>query len=259
MLDPHLNRRPVSRATYAALAITLVAASVSIAAVQQRLSVVSGSIADPMNGALPGVTLVLTNVQNESKFEVRTDASGRYEFVGVPAGDYLFEARLPGFSTFKGKVTVTTDVQRDLTMELGTVQETITISAGPSTAASAVVAAAPAARARRPLPDCGSAQRADGRVVVGGNIRAPVKLLDVRPVYPPHLGAMGAGGAVVLKGRIGIDGRVEDLKVVSTAHQDLASAAVDAVSRWEFDATLLNCTPIATAITINVNFEPERR
>ena len=75
---------------------------------------------DPTNGVMPGVTLGLTNVATDAKYEVRSDSTGRYEFVGLPPGDYLFEAKLPGFMTFKGKLAITgQNVQRDLMMEIG--------------------------------------------------------------------------------------------------------------------------------------------
>jgi TonB family protein len=254
MLDPHLNRRPVSRATYVVVAAVLAVVTVSMAAAGQRLSTLSGSIADPMSGMLPGVTLVLTNEQSQAKFEVRTDPSGRYEFVGVPPGTYLFEARLPGFATFKGTVEVTGEnVQRDLTLQVGSVEETVTVRSGQS-GGNAPPARPASPRPKRPLREC-AAPQPGGQPFVGGNIRPPRKLVHVSPVYPPDLAASGIAGQVVLRGRIGTEGAVEDLNVVSSPHQGLSAAALDAVSRWEFDETLLNCTPVAIGITARINFE----
>lgn len=256
MLDTRRNRRPVSRRAYGAAAAAMIAVTAAIVSAQARFASLTGSIVDPMNGVLPGVTLVLTNVANESKYEVRTDGSGRYEFVGLPPGDYLFEAKLPGFMTFKGKLTIAGEnVQRDLALELGTLQETITVAnsrSAPSAPTPAPVV--PTASSPRPArPPCGDAP-ADGRVRVGGNVRPPMKLKDVRPIYAGHLASQGIEGTVILRGRVGTSGLVEDLEVVSTPHRDLANAALDAVRQWEFTETLLNCQPVAVAIGITVNF-----
>jgi len=91
-------------------------------------------------------------------------------------------------------------------------------------------------------------------VQVGGSIRPPLKLKDVRPFYSPQLATQGVEGTVTLKGRIGTDGSIEDLEVVSTPNADLAQAAMDAVRQWEFTTTLLNCKPVPVSIGINVNF-----
>ena len=92
---------------------------------------------------------------------------------------------------------------------------------------------------------------------MGGNLRAPWKFVDVRPSYPEHLRTAGVTGSVNLAARIGIDGLVEDVRVLSATDPAFASAATDAVSRWEFDATLLNCVPLTAEINVAVSFELE--
>jgi TonB family protein len=258
MLDARLNRRPVSRASYAAMLLAMLAITIPIASAQGGFASLTGSIVDPMNGVMPGVTLVLTNPQTQAKYEVRTDATGRYEFVAVPAGDYLFEAKLPGFASFSGKISIgAQNVQRDLTLDVGSLQETITVMSSRTAPSNYAPSPARAALPKRPLPDCATrpeSAAAAGAVRVGGNIRAPHKLKDVRPLYPSHLASQGIEGTVVLQARIGTDGLVEDVTVVSAAHQELGYAASDAVRQWEFDATLLNCRPIAVSMRVTVTF-----
>ena len=259
MLDNRRNRGPVSRRAYAALAVLMMGVSIAIASAQGGFASLTGSIVDPMNGVLPGVTLVLTNVERQAKHEVLTDSSGRYEFVGLPPGDYLFEAKLPGFMTFKGKLTVAgQNVQRDVTMEIGSLQETITVAnsrSNPTTSARHVESAP---RPKPQRPPCGSAAVSSapvsGVLRVGGNIRPPMKLKDVRPIYDAHLAAQGVEGTVLLKAVIGTDGAVENLDVVSTPHAELGYAAADAVRQWEFTETLLNCKPVPVTMTVTVNF-----
>lgn len=255
MLDTRLDRRPVPRAARAAVAAAMLAVTIAIASAQSGFSTLTGSIVDPMQGALPGVTLVLTSTQNGSKWEVRSDGAGRYEFVGLPPGEYLFEARLPGFATFNGRLSLSGQaVQRDLALEIGSLTETITVASSRTNPVMPSTAPPKPALKKRPRPACGSASTLPTAVRVGGNIRAPVKLRDVRPVYPVHLATAGVEGTVVLKGSIGEDGMVADLSVVSSSNPELAAAAADAVRQWEFDETLLNCKPIAVTFTANVSF-----
>lgn len=259
MLDPEVNRRPLSRLACAATLLALLSASIPLTgvAVAQVFGTVTGSIVDPTNGALPGVTLVLTNTQTQAKHEVTSDAAGRYEFVGLVPGEYLLEAKLPGFAALRGSLTVPgQNVQQDLKLEVGSLQETITLTASRSNPGSAT--APPTLREPlkpRAAPACGNS-RQDG-TPVGGNIRPPHKLLDVRPVYPASAIQAGAHGTVQLESRIGTDGQVEEVKVVSTPHADLASAAVDAVRQWLFDPTYLNCVAIPVKMAVTVNFQLE--
>jgi TonB family protein len=259
MLDTRINRRPVSRSAYAGVLFATLALTITIASAQGGFASLTGSIVDATNNVMPGVTLVLTNPQTQAKYEVRSDASGRYEFVAVPAGDYLFEAKLPGFAAFKGTLTIgAQNIQRDLTMDVGTLQETITVTSSRSAATAASVPPPPrAALPKRPRPECGSGS-ASGRLQVGGHVRPPMKLKDVRPIYPAHLATQGVDGTVTLKARIGTDGMIEDVEVVSAPHADLGHAAADAVRQWEFDETLLNCKPIAVSMNVIVNFGLQR-
>lgn len=255
MLDKRRNRGPVSRRAYAAAGAAMIAVTIGIASAQGGFASLTGSIVDPMNGVLPGVTLVLTNVATQAKYEVRTDRTGRYEFVALPAGEYLFEAKLPGFMAFKGKLAVAgQDVQRDLTLEVGSVQETITVANSRSNPVAPAPPSSPTAVPRRPAAGGCSAFVPASGPAIGGNLRPPMKLRDVRPIYAAQLAAQGIEGVVTLKGRIGTRGLIEDLEVVSTAHPDLAQAAADAVRQWEFTETLLNCEAVAIPIGITVNF-----
>ena len=45
------------------------------------------------------VTLILTNAQSQAKYEIRTDRNGRFEFVGLPPGDYAGKPGCPGSQT----------------------------------------------------------------------------------------------------------------------------------------------------------------
>jgi TonB family protein len=264
MLNAHVNRSPVTWrirvATTAALAgVALVGAGLGAAA--QTLSTFSGVVVDPTKSGIPRATVVLTNEERQTKHEVRSDEAGRFEFVGLPPGEYRLEARVPGFSTMKGSVRVAGyDVGLTVTLSIGSVHETVTVSSAPP-------AAAPTAAGQQVSP--GSAAPGQGSrstslaaaegcrpSAAGGQLTPPRKLKHVPPVYPADLAAAGIGGTVVLDGRIGTDGTIDAVDVKEAVDPRLATAAADAVRQWRFSPTLLNCAPVEVNITTTVRFVP---
>jgi TonB family protein len=255
MLNEQTNRRPMSRAASLTTLVAMLALVIPVtgAAVAQVFGTLTGSIVDPMNAAVPDVTLVLTNTQTSTKHEVRSDRTGRYEFVGLVPGDYTLEAKLPAFATLRGRVSITGQaVQQDLKLEIGSLQETISVTASRSRTDAPSAGTAGNPLRRKDPPKCGGA--AQSGTPIGGNIRPPVKLYDVRPLYPASAIAAGAEGTVTLNSRIGTDGTVEDVQVVSTPSSDLANAATEAVRQWIFDPTYLNCVAVPVTMNVAVNF-----
>jgi TonB family protein len=255
MLNVRLNRTPTTGRTRivtiaAALALAVLIAGFSAAA--QRFARFTGSIFDPHNGTVPKVTVILTHAQSQAKYEVKSDESGRFEFPALPAGEYRLEAKYPGFMTFTGTVGVgAEDLHRNLALQIGLLQETITVSAAPGTAT-----AADPVRAPRPVVQ--QSRKACTPTAAGGNIRPPMKILDVRPIYPQHAQEAGAAGTVQLQARIGPDGNVADVQVAETPHPDLGTAAMDAVRQWQFTPTLLNCVPVGVSMNVTVTFQLEK-
>lgn len=76
----------------------------------------------------------------------------------------------------------------------------------------------------------------------------------VVPEYPPEARAAHISGTVVLEVRIGRDGRVHDLSVISSPSTSLATSAQWAVSQWQYRPYVLNGIPIEVWTTINVVF-----
>lgn len=250
MLNAQLNRGPATRPARVASSLALIALTVVVAGLGARaqdFATFSGSVVDPMNAGVPQVTVILTNVQTQAKHEVRSDATGRFEFVGVPPGEYRLEARYPGLASLNGRMTVTgQDVQKTLAMEIGTLQETITVAASRG--------AAPPERRPRDKPASIPAIKPCTTTASGGNIRPPLKIRDVKPQYPQSAIDAGVEGAVQLEARIGGEGFVTEVAARETDHPELATAAMDAVRQWQFTPTLLNCTPIDVAMIVNVTF-----
>jgi protein TonB len=95
-------------------------------------------------------------------------------------------------------------------------------------------------------------------VRVGGNIKPPMKLKDVRPIYPAAMREAGLSGVVPLEAIIGADGTVASVRVVSAqVHPGLAVAAAEAVRQWQFTPTLLNGKPVEVVMSVTVRFDLE--
>jgi protein TonB len=90
-------------------------------------------------------------------------------------------------------------------------------------------------------------------VRVGGNIKAPTKTKDVRPIYPQIAQSARVQGVVIIEATIGADGRVKDARVLRSIPL-LDQAALDAVKQWVFTPTLLNGVPVPVIMTVTVNF-----
>jgi TonB family protein len=258
MLDAHTVRTPATRSFRFITAAALLTATVVVAGAQSGPSVLSGMVIDATGSPVPDAAVTLTSKASGAKFEVKTDGAGKYQFVPLPADDYLLEAAYPGLKKGATDIRLSgASVSHIFALSLGTLQETITVVGGSDASRIDVVrkVGAPSVVERdmerqafqRDLDTCVASNE-------GGRVRPPRKIKDVRPVYPQHLQAAGVGGAVVLSATIGTDGLVKDTQVVKSVQPELDAAAIDAVKQWRFDGTLLNCVPSEVSMTVTLNF-----
>ncbi len=260
MLNSGLPRTPATRAFRVWTAAAFVAAtSLVAAAAQSGSSTLSGSVFDPTGRPVPGVTVSLTNTATQAKFEVKTDDRGDFRFVPLPAETYRAEAEFPGFKKIETNIRLTSGNARHVfNLTLGTLQESISI-VGDRDAALRGAGNEPAARGR--VQEADLQRTAYQRALetcepstVGGRVRPPRKIKDVHPVYPADRQAAGIGGTVQLSATIGTDGLVKDVQVVKAVDPAIDAAAVEAVRQWQFDGTLLNCSPSEVTMNVSVTF-----
>ncbi|MBS3819832.1 TonB-dependent receptor [bacterium] len=99
---------------------------------QERTGNIRGKIVDPDGEPLPGVTVTLKGSQISPTSAV-TSAQGMFRFMSLPpAGDYSLTAKLEGFKTLtRGniEVSVGSSVELTLTMEMGAIEEEVTVTA----------------------------------------------------------------------------------------------------------------------------------
>jgi periplasmic protein TonB len=91
------------------------------------------------------------------------------------------------------------------------------------------------------------------RIRVGGQVEQAKWIFHPNPEYPPLAKMARIQGSVRLEAVISKDGTIQDLKVLS-GHPLLVKAALDAVSRWRYQPTLLNGEPVEVVTEIDVNF-----
>jgi len=242
MLNPALDRRVPSRVfRVAAAALLLLAASagtVRLTAQQAGPAPLQGTVYDSSGAVLPGVEMALVNEQGV-KWSTPTDAGGRFEFAPVGAGKYVLEATVPGFRPFRQDVVLERekDWKKAITLQVGELQETITVTA------------------RRPTQLAPPPAPSAGVVRVGGNIKQPTKVFHVAPVYPASMQAAGLEGVVKLDVLIATDGNVASVRVASAqVHPAFAASAATAVKQWKFTPTLLNGQPVEVEMTASISF-----
>lgn len=242
MLNPDLNRRALSGRAIAITAVFTFLVVLPVGAVragQDGPLTLAGTVYDPTGAVLPAVQLTLHDAQQQ-QLQAATDRAGRFAFPSVAPGQYVLEAKIAGFRPLRQDVELRTarDWDRAIMLQVGELKETIHVQAD------RVAGAAGPSQAQAP-----------DTVKVGGNIRVPRKLHDVKPVYPVSMREAGREGVVPMEAVIGTDGSVTSVRVLSAhIHPDFAIAAVDAVRQWRFDPTLLNGNPVDVRMSVSVHF-----
>lgn len=91
-------------------------------------------------------------------------------------------------------------------------------------------------------------------VPVGPRLKEPKKTKHVDPKWPENALRAGMDGRVILECTLGLDGRVEEAKVLR-GFQALAEAASTAVKKWRYTPTLLEGKAVPVIMTVTVNFK----
>ena len=91
----------------------------------------SGRITDDGGGALPGVTVTITNKNNGAQQIVVTNEEGGYRAISLQPAPYVIKAELTGFGTVAREMVITIGANATLDLKLGvaTLQESITVTA----------------------------------------------------------------------------------------------------------------------------------
>ncbi|MGH9346070.1 MAG: carboxypeptidase-like regulatory domain-containing protein, partial [Vicinamibacterales bacterium] len=119
------------RATKCALTcLIFLSAFASAAWAQTFTGGVRGVVSD-VNGVIPGVTVTLTNEATNVSRDTVTNEVGQYNFPALPPGTYSLRTNLTGYKTSERtglRVGTQQFLTIDLTLEVGALQETITVT-----------------------------------------------------------------------------------------------------------------------------------
>jgi len=117
-----------------ALVVALLAtANVLPASAQFDSGQISGFVRDAQQGALPGATVTVANEATGNKRSTVTNSNGFYVLPDMPVGSYTVTVELSGFKKFARtgvRLTATSQIAVDAELELGSLEETITVTAG---------------------------------------------------------------------------------------------------------------------------------
>src|SRR5262249_30957491 len=113
------------------LVVVLLSTTTSLAVAQITSATLSGTIKDDTGGVLPGVDVVVRNLDTGLTRSVVTDANGYFTVPGLAPGRYETRASLQGFRTgVQTGIALEVAQQAGLNMvlKIGTTEETITVS-----------------------------------------------------------------------------------------------------------------------------------
>ncbi|WP_396625461.1 TonB-dependent receptor domain-containing protein [Luteitalea sp.] len=102
-------------------------------AAQDPRGAIAGKVLDSSGGALPGTTVAVTNAATGTVNTAVTDEQGRYSIPFISVGRYDIVVELTGFKRVEQKaveVRIGDRIELDFTLEVGGLEETITVSGG---------------------------------------------------------------------------------------------------------------------------------
>src|SRR5437867_4778626 len=97
----------------------------------QTTTGITGTVVDGTGAVLPGVDVTATDQDTGTVRRAATNAEGYYVFQSLKPGTYTISASLTGFKTAvvkDRKVLVTIPAQVNITMQVGELSETVTVS-----------------------------------------------------------------------------------------------------------------------------------
>src|SRR5437870_13818572 len=111
-------------------ALSLIVLSAGLVSGQGTTGEISGTVKDPQGAAVPGATVMVTNLETPFKRQVTTNDDGYYRFVGLPVGRYEMRSEHQGFKigVINLKLTVAEQLVANFDMEVGTFTEQVIVN-----------------------------------------------------------------------------------------------------------------------------------
>lgn len=97
-------------------------------------------------------------------------------------------------------------------------------------------------------------EEARGPVMVGGDVKAPVRIHDPRPQYTHEAKKARIQGIVIVQATIDKEGIVTDTRILKGLPMGLNEMAESAVRQWKFRPATLKGEPVAVYYNLTINF-----
>lgn len=123
----------VWRVLFVGIAAIALAVLASGSLAQTATSSILGTVSDPQGRAVAGAKVTVSDAQTSIAREMETDEQGRFQFLALQPGSYVVRVEAKGFrsvTTKKIQALVATPEHLDVKMELGSINETITVEEG---------------------------------------------------------------------------------------------------------------------------------
>ncbi|HEX7177722.1 MAG TPA: carboxypeptidase regulatory-like domain-containing protein [Pyrinomonadaceae bacterium] len=163
----------------------------AVAAAQGTTSRVTGVVLDPQGAAVQNATVTLTSEATTVAFTTQTTSTGAYTFDSVQAGTYTLAVEQTGFKKFvspNNAVNVNQPATIDVTLEAGSIAETVTVDAAVELVQTATSGNFGNTVEERPL---------EALPIVGNRGRNPLEFINFQPGVVPNA---NTGGGVHVHG-----------------------------------------------------------
>jgi TonB family protein len=119
------------------LLVLLIALTLSQSSNAQALSgSIAGNVKDILNAVVPGAAVRITHKETNQTHETAASEIGSFDFPALQAGTYEITVRMPGFMAYTRsgvEVKLNSITRSDITLEVGAVSETASITASAPT------------------------------------------------------------------------------------------------------------------------------
>ena len=119
------------RARFTSLLLVLLLLATASAVGQETRTHIDGTVTDSSGAALPGVTVEALNERGQ-RFQTVSDDAGYFRFPSIPPGTYTVTSSLAGMEsavTRNVRATLTTSPRLEMTMRVGALAQTVTVTA----------------------------------------------------------------------------------------------------------------------------------
>jgi hypothetical protein len=183
-------KRTLSVGVFLFLSVLVVFSGSSVYAQQADRAVITGIVTDSSGAAIPDAKVTITSQETGSKTIVGTNSAGNYSTPPLTLGTYTVEVEKEGFKLASTRGIVVTGAQtyrQDVTLQLGSVSQSVTVEGGAEqiNTENATVSHTIGETYYRDLP-----------AVMGSDIRLAESLLQLQPGFVP----MQPNGDAIFRG-----------------------------------------------------------